>query len=125
MDPVTWIEAALVSVTVRVTVCPEVMLFELALMETVGTAAEAMVAKNEIATKVRKRVREGIDFTGACLEGLVHVPDCALGGEVVPGWISSALAPGTKWTDTKTFDANSILKVSKPKARTVVTTFTN
>jgi len=91
LDPVTWIEAALVSVTVRVTVCPEVMLFELALMETVGTAAEAMVAKNEIATKVRKRVREGIDFTGACLEGLVHVPDCALGGEVVPGMISSAL----------------------------------
>ena len=63
MDPVTWIEAALVSVTVRVTVCPEVMLFELALMETVGTAAEAMVAKNEIATKVKRRFREGTDFT--------------------------------------------------------------
>ena len=70
MDPVTWIEAALVSVTVSVTVCPEVMLLELALIETVGTAAAALVAKTETATKGRKRikrVREGIDFTGACL----------------------------------------------------------
>ena len=69
-DPVTWIEAALVSVTVRVTVCPEVMLFELALIETVGTAAAAMAAKIEIATKGRKRIkriRGGIVFTGACL----------------------------------------------------------
>jgi hypothetical protein len=53
-DPVTWIEAAFFSVTVSVTVCPEVMLLELAWMETVGTAAEAVAAKTDIATKVRK-----------------------------------------------------------------------
>ena len=67
MDPVTLMEAALVSVTVRVTVCPEVMLLELALIETVGTAAAALAAKNEIATKDTKRVRERICFTWACL----------------------------------------------------------
>jgi len=69
-DPVTWIDAALVSVTVRVTVCPEVMLLELALIETVGTAAAALAAKIEIATKGRKRLRrfkQGKGFTGACL----------------------------------------------------------
>jgi hypothetical protein len=68
-DPVTWIEAALVSVTVRVTCCPAVMLLELALIETVGTAAAALAAKTEIATKVRNRIREGIVFTWACLGG--------------------------------------------------------
>jgi hypothetical protein len=67
LDPVTWIEAALVSVTVSVTVCPEVMLLELALIETVGTAAEAVVAKTATATKVRKCLREEIGFTAACL----------------------------------------------------------
>ena len=67
MDPVTWMEAALVSVTVSVTVCPAVMLLELALIETVGIAAEAVVAKTDTATKVRKCFREEIGFTGACL----------------------------------------------------------
>jgi len=88
-DPVTWTEAALATVTVRVSVCPEVIVLELALIEIVGTAAEAVAAKTEIATKVSKRVRERIVFTWACLRGLVHVPDCALEGEVVPaGWHS-------------------------------------
>lgn len=67
-DPVTWIEAAPVSVTVRVSVCPAEMLLELAVMETVGTEAAALVAKAEIATKVRKGTKEGRVFTGACLE---------------------------------------------------------
>jgi hypothetical protein len=58
-DPVTWIEAALVSVTVRVTVCPEVMLLELALIATVGTAAAALAVKAEIATKVTNEARKG------------------------------------------------------------------
>jgi hypothetical protein len=63
LEPVTWIEAALVSVTVRVSVCPDEMLLELAVMETVGRADAALVAKAEIATKVRKLTRGGIVFT--------------------------------------------------------------
>jgi hypothetical protein len=43
------------------------MLLELALIETVGTAAEAVVAKTATATKVRKCLREEIGFTAACL----------------------------------------------------------
>jgi hypothetical protein len=66
-DPVTWIDAALVSVTVRVSVCPDEMLLELAVIETVGTAAAALVAKTETTTKERKRMRDRIVFTGACL----------------------------------------------------------
>ena len=68
LEPVTWIEAALVSVTVRVSVCPDEMLLVLAVIETVGRAAATLVAKAEIATKVRKGTREGIVFTGACLD---------------------------------------------------------
>jgi len=45
-------EAAPVSVTVRVSVCPEVMLLALALIETVGTAATALVESAESTTKV-------------------------------------------------------------------------
>jgi hypothetical protein len=63
-DPVTWMEEALVSVTVKVSVCPDEMLLELALIETVGTAAAALAAKAETATKVRKGTRDGIVFTG-------------------------------------------------------------
>ena len=63
-DPVTWMEAALVSVTVRVSVCPDEMVLELAVMETVGAEAAALVAKAEIATKVRKGTRDGGVFTG-------------------------------------------------------------
>ena len=69
-DPVTWTEAALATVTVRVSVCPEVMLLELALIDMVGTAAAALAAKIETATKGRKRIkriRGGIVFTGTCL----------------------------------------------------------
>lgn len=58
-DPVTWIEAALLSVTVRVTVCPEVMLLELALIATVGTAAAALAVRIEIAAKGRRTARNG------------------------------------------------------------------
>lgn len=64
LDPVTWIDAAFVSVTVRVSVCPDEMLLELAVIETVGTAAAALAAKAEIATKVRKGFRDGSVFTG-------------------------------------------------------------
>ena len=92
--PVTLIEAAFVSVTVSVTVCPAVMEFELAFIETVGSAAEALAVKTEIATKGSKRVREESSFTWACLRGLVHVPDGALGGEGVPA-DKRPPAPGT------------------------------
>jgi hypothetical protein len=53
LDPVTWIDAALVSVTVRVSVCPDEMLLELALIETVGTEAAALAANIETTTKER------------------------------------------------------------------------
>jgi hypothetical protein len=53
LDPVTWIDAALVSVTVRVSVCPDEMLLELALIETVGTEAAALAANTETTTKER------------------------------------------------------------------------
>jgi len=91
---VTWIEAALVSVTVRVTVCPELMLFELALIATVGSAAAVVAAKTGIATKVSKNLRERNCFTGPAFLGLVRVPDSALEGEVFPGWMASNPAPG-------------------------------
>jgi hypothetical protein len=67
LDPVTWIEAALVSVTVRVSVCPDEMLLELAVIATVGADAAALAANVEIATKGRRSAREGKVFTGACL----------------------------------------------------------
>jgi hypothetical protein len=57
-------EEALVSVTVKVSVCPDEMLLEPALIETVGTAAAALAAKAETATRVRKGTRDGIVFTG-------------------------------------------------------------
>jgi hypothetical protein len=53
LDPVTWIDAALVSVTVRVSVCPDEMLLELALIETMGTEAAALAANTETTTKER------------------------------------------------------------------------
>jgi hypothetical protein len=43
------------------------MLLELAVIDTVGMEAAALVANNETATKVRKGAREGIVFTGTCL----------------------------------------------------------
>lgn len=72
-DPVTWIEAALVSFTVSVSDCPAEMLLELAWMETVGTEAAAPLANAEIVTKVRRRGREGVIFTGS-------LPLCGLYG---------------------------------------------
>jgi hypothetical protein len=107
-----------------VTVCPEVMLLELALIETVGTAAAALAAKNETANKGRKRVRrirKGIVFTWACLRGLVHLPDCALEGEVFPaGWRPSHAGYDSR-TDPKTFDAAEVQKGSNPDHCIVVT----
>ena len=60
--PVTWIDAALDSVTVRVSDCPAEMLLELAVMETVGVAAAALAAKAEIARKLRMGARNGNAF---------------------------------------------------------------
>ena len=117
-DPVTWIEAALVSVTVRVTVCPDVMLLELALMDTVGTAAEALAVKADIGTKVRKTRREGPkDFISS---HDVHSSRFALWCEVSRQGISAQMDRG--WTDIRTFDAVYMKKGSNPKRCTVVTT---
>lgn len=60
--PVTEIDAALDSVTVRVSDCPAEMLLELAVMETVGMAAAALAAKVEIARKLRKGAKDGNAF---------------------------------------------------------------
>ena len=57
-------EAALVSVTVRVSDSPEEMLLEPALMETVGTDTAALLASTEIARKVRTDARDGSVFMG-------------------------------------------------------------
>ena len=67
LEPVTWIEAALDSVTVNVSDCPAEILLELAVMETVGTEAAALLANAEIASKVRRGARDGIVFKEACL----------------------------------------------------------
>ena len=72
MDPVTRMEPAFVSVTVRVTVCPEVMLLELAVIETVGTAAAALAANTESATKRKKTCWKGNCFHRGPALGLVH-----------------------------------------------------
>jgi hypothetical protein len=64
LEPVTWIEAALDSVTVSVSDCPAEILLELAVMETVGMDAAALLANAEIASKVSKGARDGIVFTG-------------------------------------------------------------
>ena len=63
-EPATWIEAALVSVTVSVSDCPAEMLLELALMDTVGMAAAALPATAETTTKVRRDRSDEIVFKG-------------------------------------------------------------
>lgn len=64
-DPVTWTEAALVSVTVKVSDCPADMLPDCAVMETVGVAAEAVRGNNAgTATKARRGHNEASIFTG-------------------------------------------------------------
>jgi hypothetical protein len=119
-DPVTWIEAALVSVTVRVTVCPDVMLLELALMDTVGTAAEALAVKADTATKVKKTRREGPkDFISS---HDVHSSRYALWCEVSREGSLRPKGLDSGWTDTRTFDAAYIKKGSNPEQCTVVTT---
>lgn len=57
-------DAALVSLTVKVSDCPDVMLLELEVMETVGTAAAAEVASAAIATKARRDARDEYVFMG-------------------------------------------------------------
>ena len=42
-EPVTWIDAALVSVTVSVSDCPDEILLELAVIETVGAPVELVL----------------------------------------------------------------------------------
>ena len=84
MDPVTRIEAALVSVTVRVAVCPEEMVLGLAVIETVGAEAAALAVNTETATKVRIGAREGIVFTGPALILLIR------GGVGRASWIDQS-----------------------------------
>jgi len=67
LDPVTWMEAALVSVTVSVSDWPAEMLLELALMETVGTEAAALLANAKTARKLRSGARDGNVFIGPAL----------------------------------------------------------
>ena len=64
LDPVTRIEAALVSFTIRVSDCPEEMLLELALIETVGMEAAALAAKAETKTKARRGANDFISSHG-------------------------------------------------------------
>ena len=67
MDPVTWIEAAPDSVTVRVSDCPAEMLLEPSVMETTGMEAAALAANAEIARKVRRGAKDGKAFMGPAL----------------------------------------------------------
>jgi hypothetical protein len=67
LDPVTRIEAALDSVTVRVSDCPAEMLLELAVMETWGTEAVALAANEAIARTVRTGVKNERAFMGPAL----------------------------------------------------------
>jgi len=96
LDPVTWIEAAFVSVTVRVSVCPEEMLLELAWIETVGRAA-ALAENAEIATKVRKGPKDFILSQDLHSSRLRSGARCSRSGSLRPKF------PG--WTDTTALDA--------------------
>jgi hypothetical protein len=60
-------EAALVSVTVRVSDCPAEMLLELALIETVGMEAAALLANADIARRVTRVAKDGRVFMGPAL----------------------------------------------------------
>ena len=64
LDPVTLIDAALDSVTVRVSVCPDEMLLELAVIETVGVEAFALLANVEIARNTKRDAKDGKFFIG-------------------------------------------------------------
>ena len=54
--------------TVKVSACPAEMLLELAVMETVGREAAALVANAEIAKNVVRDAKDGKNFMGmTCL----------------------------------------------------------
>jgi hypothetical protein len=68
-DPVTWTEAALDAVTVRVSDCPDEMLLALAVIETAGpepaetvmvVVAEALAPDEPVAVAVYVVVEEGV-----------------------------------------------------------------
>ena len=101
-EPVTWIEAALVSVTVRVTCCPDVMLLELALIETVGSAAEALAVKVNTPTKVKNDAIKGPKRFISSRD--VHSSRFALWCDVSR---VGSLRPGLQkgWTGTRALDA--------------------
>lgn len=120
MDPVTWIEAAFVSVTVSVTVCPELMLFELAWMATVGTPANAVAADTEIATKVKNDARKGKCFTGPALVALAFAR-LRSGGRGVPAGLAAIPTGYEYWTDTRLLDALSMWKEGYLEGRIMVT----
>lgn len=63
-DPVTCTEPALDAATVKVSACPAEMLLELAVMETVGREAAALVADAEIAKNVVRDAKDGKNFMG-------------------------------------------------------------
>jgi hypothetical protein len=71
LDPVTWMDAALVSVTVSVSDWPAEMLLELALMETVGTEAAALLANAKTARKLRSGARDENAFMGPALSEFI------------------------------------------------------
>lgn len=64
LDPVTLIEAALVSFTVKVSDCPAEMVLELAVMETVGSDAAALLANKDIARNPERGTRDRRLFIG-------------------------------------------------------------
>jgi hypothetical protein len=64
LEPVTFTEAALVALTVRVSDCPAEMLLDEAVMETTGREADALLANADKATKVSKVGSDGRVFTG-------------------------------------------------------------
>lgn len=81
-DPVTVIEAALDSVMVRVSDCPDEMLLELAVMETVGPApaetvmvvfAEAVAPDEPVAVAVYEVVEEGVTVIVPPVAAMLYV----------------------------------------------------
>jgi hypothetical protein len=67
-EPLTWIDAALVSVTVSVSDCPAEIDVDCAVMETVGTDAAALTGRNAATeNKARTEHTKNKRFTGAAL----------------------------------------------------------
>lgn len=84
LDPVTWIEAALVSVTMRVSDCPEEMLLEPALMAMVGIEAAALAVKTENATRVRRDPKDFISSQDVHSSRLRSGAGCSRSGKSPP-----------------------------------------